>query len=208
MTRIVNAYALTTVSVRVGDQLAAAYSCDNCRWPSAAIGGTVAAHPHAASQAMSEASQMNAAHAAADVYRWFPEAAVGKDFPDVPEHIASVADEAHRCRSFDALRASVLMCRSVIEATAKDKGITTGSLVAKIDSMEKKGFIRPHIKDAAHEIRHLGNDMAHGDFVEEVEPEEADEILELMGEVLAEVFQSPARIARRQSARQAKTANP
>jgi hypothetical protein len=50
--------------------------------------------------------------------------------------------------------------------------------------MAKQGLIRPHIKDAAHEIRLLGNNMAHGDFVDRVEPEGADEILELMARSL------------------------
>lgn len=194
MTRVGDAYAVnaTDKARAKGDLLAAFFRCDNCAWPSAATGGEYVGN------------NINSEFAA-EAPRWIPQAASGRDFPDVPDHIASAADEAHRCRSFEALRASVLMCRSVIEATAKEKGITSGQLYTKIDSMAKQGFIRPHIKDAAHEIRLLGNNMAHGDFVDEVELEEADEVLELMGEVLAEVFQSPAKIEKRRLAREAKT---
>lgn len=193
---LVKAYSISLPQAAPGDRLAGFYTCDNCMWPNAAVGGSYKDSTH-----LSYHHSM-----AAEDFQWVPEAAVGRDFPDVPEHIASAADEAYRCRSFNSFRGSVLMCRSVIEATAKEKGITSGQLYTKIDGMAKQGFIRPHIKEAAHEIRLLGNNMAHGDFVDEVECEEADEILELMGEVLAEVFQSPAKIERRRLAREAKSA--
>jgi len=131
---------------------------------------------------------------------------VGKEFPDVPDRIAEAADEAHRCLSIKAYRAAVLLARSVIEATAKEKGITTGSLLSKIDEMFDRRLIREHVKDGAHEVRHLGNEMAHGDFVEPVREDEAELILVLMGEVLVEVFQSVARVQRARELRAAKAA--
>jgi len=61
--------------------------------------------------------------------------------------------------------AAILMARTTIEATAKSQAIITGSLIAKIDAMAMATaqLIRPALRDAAHAIRHLGNDMAHGD---------------------------------------------
>ena len=136
--------------------------------------------------------------------KWFPPRAVGKDFPDVPEHIASAAREATECRSVSALRATILLARSVIEATGKDKGIAKGRLAEKIDEMYARGLIRERIKDAAHEVRYLGNDMAHGDFVDPVDEEDADLILTLMEQVLREVYQEPAQLDRARAARAAK----
>lgn len=133
--------------------------------------------------------------------KWLPKVAAGKAYDDVPSHIAAAAKEAHECASVHAYRAAVQLTRSVVEATAKDKGYTSGTLMAKIDAMYNAGLFREHIREAAHEIRYLGNDMAHGDFVPPVAQEEADEILELMAEVLHEVYQSPARVARRREAR-------
>ena len=101
-------------------------------------------------------------------------------------------------------RAAVMLARAVIEATVKDRGITTGGLVSKIEQMYDKNILREHIKEQAHEVRHLGNEMAHGDFVEPVSPLEADEVSELMVEVLHEVFQSHAKLQRRKAARLAK----
>jgi hypothetical protein len=139
---------------------------------------------------------------------WYPIRASGKDFPDVPDYIAQAATEAYRCSSISALRAAVQLARSVVEATAKDKGITQGPLIGKIERLYDGGFIREYVKDAAHEIRHLGNDMAHGDFVTPVTNEEADLALTLMSEILDEVYQSPARVARARAARATRNAPP
>ena len=134
---------------------------------------------------------------------WTPQSVGGKDFPDVPDHIAGAANEAYRCRSIQALRAAILLARSVVEATAKERGHTTGTLFAKIDALHKAEDIRGHTKDAAHELRFLGNDMAHGDFVNAVDDADADEVLAVMSEILNEVFQGPARVARMRAKREA-----
>ena len=126
---------------------------------------------------------------------------VVKTFPDVPAEIAQAASEAHRCMQVSG-RAAVLMARSVIEATAKDRGITKGKLIDKIDALSE--MVRPHVRDGAHEVRLLGNDMAHGDFTQYVSSEDANLVLTLMDEVLHDVYQSPARVAQAQAARDAR----
>lgn len=202
MTRFGEAWALTALTPQYGMPLGAFYRCDNCMWPSAAVGGEVGGSQL---DPRVDGAHMTVMHEMAE-QAWYPEAANGKIFEDVPEHIADAAYEAFACRSFAALRSSVLMARSVVEATCKEKGITSGQLWAKIDKLAEKNHIRGHIKDATHEIRHFGNDMAHGDFIEPVLAEEADEILEFMGEILHDVFQSPAKIARRKEVREARKA--
>lgn len=141
--------------------------------------------------------------------RWHPLKIVVPDFPDVPEHIARAAKEAHEADSINARMAAILMARTVVEATAKDRGITKGSLVAKIDDLATQGFIRESTKDAAHEIRHFGNDMAHGDISDLPDADDVADVLALMDEVLNEVFQGPARTARVKARRtQPATAQP
>ena len=135
---------------------------------------------------------------------WVPIVGVGRNYPEVPEHIAQAASEAHACQSIGAHRAAVLLARAVIEATAKAKQITTGMLYSKIEKMHEHGLVSELVRDQAHEVRYLGNDMAHGDFVEPVSAEEADEILGLMAEVLHAVFEMPAQLLRRKEARLAK----
>jgi uncharacterized protein DUF4145 len=138
---------------------------------------------------------------------WYPIQASGREFPEVPQHIAEAATEAYRCHSISAFRASTQLARSVVEATAKEKGITQGSVFSKINELYNQRFIREHIKDGAHEVRHFGNDMAHGDFILPVTSEEAELVLTLMSEILEEVFQSPARVAKAQAARAAREAH-
>lgn len=134
---------------------------------------------------------------------WLPSKGVAPEFPDVPSHIERAAKEAHSCASINAYMAAILMARTVVEAAAKEKGITTGRLIQKIDALAAANVIREGTKDAAHEIRYLGNDMAHGDIADVPASEDVDDVLILMDEILAEVFQGPARTARLKNKRSA-----
>lgn len=168
----------------------AAFACDECLTFSIGVSFSAQVKSH---------SDFDVADLA-----WMPKRVEGQDYPDVPSEIADAASEACRCFSIDAYRGAAALARSVVEATAKAKQISNGQLYDKIEAMHSADLIRGHIKEAAHEIRHLGNEVAHGDFVEPVTREEAEEVLVLMGEVLEEVFQSPARVARRREARESK----
>lgn len=127
---------------------------------------------------------------------WAPSSVGGRQFPDVPEHIASAADEAFRCKSIGAFRASIILARAVVEGTAKERGITSGQIVTKINELAKAGHVRDFTRDAAHELRHLGNNMAHGDFIDPVDEEDCEAVLAVMAEILDEVYQGPARVTR------------
>lgn len=137
---------------------------------------------------------------------WWPRRWHSREFPDVPEQIASAATEATLCLSMGAYRGAGALARAVIEATAKDKGAQGRDLHVRIEGLYAAGHIRKHTKEQAHEIRHYGNSMAHGDFIEFVAKDEAEEIITLMTEVLDEVYQSPARLERRKAARQSQQA--
>ena len=132
---------------------------------------------------------------------WFPRAGETKEFSDVPAHIAAAASEAYECFSIQAYRAAVAMSRAVVEATAKEKGISNGTLYNKIERMVSEDHLRPGTGAMAHEIRHWGNDSAHGDFTAPIAGEEAEGVLALMSEVLHDAFQSPALLQRVQQSR-------
>lgn len=143
--------------------------------------------------------------AATDPPLIWPEEVTAKAFLDVPEAIASAASEAHQAIGARAPRAAVAMARSVVEATAKDKGITQGNVQAKINQLAINGHISEAMKDAAHEIRFAGNEAAHGDLVgEPISAEEAAEIVELMDAILERVYQEPAKVARVRASREAR----
>lgn len=139
---------------------------------------------------------------------WHPALSLGREFKEVPQHIADAASEAYACFSIRSYRAAILMARSVLEASAKDKNVTNGTLASKIDALADNGVISPQIQQEAHEIRYLGNEMAHGDFTEPVSEEDADDMLGFLATFLNYVYQMPAAIRRRQEARRKRAANP
>ncbi len=177
--------------------------CDNCEYPNIAL----LPRDAEAGGSFLDVHSLFARNDNSVVIEWLPNEPLGKEFEDVPKHIADAASEAYACFSIRSYRASILMARSVLEATAKDNGVTTGTLAAKIDKLAEQDVISDQIKDEAHEIRYLGNDMAHGDFTEPVDEEDADDMLGFLETFLDYVYQMPAAIRRRQEARMKRHAN-
>lgn len=174
----------------------AAYACANCR-------GINVAYESVRRNAGREVDYSDATtYPWAWGSAWLPSETAQDSFPDVPPDIAGAASEATLCASVGAYRAVGSLARAVLEATAKDLGITQRSLQAKIDELASQDYIRDLVKEQAHEIRHFGNDMAHGDFANPVEEDEAREIIGLMREVLREVYQAPAELGRLRARRE------
>jgi Domain of unknown function (DUF4145) len=135
----------------------------------------------------------------------WPEAVTYRSYEDVPDAIASAGSEAHQALGAKAPRAAVAMARAVVESTAKDKGITSGNLQAKIDRLHAYGHISEAMKEAAHEIRFAGNEVAHGDLVHEpIGVDDATEVVDLMDAILERVYQEPAKVARVRASREAR----
>lgn len=175
----------------------AAYCCDNCNGLMVVRGVIEDTDDHPAAFKRLERLPV-------EEVSWYPRHIKERKFIDVPAHIASAASEAYKCLAIGANRAAIAITRAVVEATAKDRGITGGSIVTKIDEMRARDLIRPITHEGAHEVRHWGNDMAHGDFVQQVGAEEAEAVLGLMTEVLQEVYQGPAALAKITAIRQAR----
>src|SRR6185437_16591865 len=61
--------------------------------------------------------------------RWMPLPGTRPEsFADVPRTVADAASEAILCMQAGALRGAILLARAVIEATAKDQSVRSGSL--------------------------------------------------------------------------------
>lgn len=176
------------------DDFFMAFQCDECGAASLAYGSG-----YSANNRKSEMIQ-------ATNLRWLPERYAGRVYDDVPEHIAAAASEAHTCFSAQAYRGAIILARAVVEATAKEKGATGRTLADRIDELHEAGHVRELVRETAHEIRYMGNDMAHGDFVEAVTAADAEDVLAFMAEVLDEVYQAPARLNARRSERIARKA--
>jgi uncharacterized protein DUF4145 len=97
------------------------------------------------------------------------------------------------------------MARATLEATAKNKGITSGNLQSKIQALTSTGHISEAMKEAADEIRLAGNEVAHGDILSEpISVQDATEIVDLMDAILERVYQEPAKVARVRASREAR----
>ncbi|MFD8967682.1 DUF4145 domain-containing protein [Streptomyces sp. NPDC059568] len=126
---------------------------------------------------------------------WEPLSIRRPAFLDVPPEIAETASEAHACLSIGAARGAVALARSVVEATAKAKGITVNGIVAKINALRDRGVISTLTADASHQIRRDGNSIAHGDIGDEaISADDAEAIIEFMDALIDEVFQRPAKL--------------
>ncbi|MGK4219281.1 DUF4145 domain-containing protein [Kocuria marina] len=167
------------------------YRCPGCSSPS--IGITELFRGAAASPLASAARSQDV---------WLPHPTGGHVYDDVPNPIASAADEAHQCHEIGAHRGSIILARAVIEATCKDKGAEGRNLLQRIDALHEMGLVGNQVRQEADEIKDSGNEMAHGDFHVEATAQDSEEILAFMGEVLGEVYQRPARVAARRAERQ------
>ena len=132
---------------------------------------------------------------------WSPPPLNRPEYPDVPEHIASAAREAWVCHGHNANIAACAVARSVIEAAAKAHDVTMFGIEAKINALKDRKLIWGDLIDAAHLVRQFGNDAAHGDVVEPVTSDEARDVLDIVDELLHQLFTSPARSRRLSDAR-------
>lgn len=182
-----------------GEELVGAFSCDYCRRVN--VGRVFTESPSYDPDGNLLFTLDDADERDID---WTPTFVGQGEFADTPDHIAAAGTEAGRCLASGYLRAAVLLARAVVEAAAKHQKFTKGRLQDKIDAMYDARVVREHIRDGAHELRHFGNEMAHGDFVEPILQEDADLAITLMREILEEVFESPARVRRAKSARESR----
>jgi hypothetical protein len=123
--------------------------------------------------------------------------------PSVPTPIGEDFKEALRCRWIEAYKATVTMCRRVIQASCLEKKADKKKkLVGQIDELAANGVITSPLKDFAHEVRLEGNDGAHpdADGLENVTQKDADDIIEFTREYLHHVYVMPAKLAARKAA--------
>jgi hypothetical protein len=176
----------------------AAFRCDNCQELN------IASIPQSDVPSVSNHDQAQALMNREEVdLDWEPIRLGSKQYDHTPPHIADAASEAYRCHSVTADRGASILARAVIEATAKDKGITSGGIKAKIEALEKQGYIRAFTSRQAQAVREFANEMAHGDYVTHISHAEAAYVLALMDEVLNEVYEAPGRLDAFEQARNA-----
>lgn len=164
-----------------------AYTCDSCR----RVVSTRIPVKQDRGTSVAYMQEVQVADSTSDV-SWEPPLLRVPELEGVPEQIAGAAAEAYRSLGVHNYRASALMARAVIEACAKDHGVTKGTLAAKIDKLHENGDLTKYISEFAHTIRDLGNDAAHSDFVRPLDAETAEGLLSLMYAVLESLYKHRA----------------
>jgi len=127
---------------------------------------------------------------------YYPRRVVTVD-QSIPQEIASDFIEASRCNDISANKATVTMCRRVLQNACMSKGANPKvDLIYQIDDLESRRVINPSLKDVAHTIRMIANWGAHpqSDPLRDVTPDDATEILTFTSEILEEIFVRPARL--------------
>lgn len=149
----------------------AIYVCGNC-------GGLVTAWSHGQNQEAQE---------------WFPSGlAVSTELPERPRTFLSQAQE-----SLHAPAGAVMLAASAVDSMLKARGLTEGSLYARIERAAAEHLITPEMSQWAHAIRLDANDQRHADESTAL-PSEGDakrclDFASALGEIL---FVLPARVAR------------
>lgn len=173
-------------------ELEVAATCDGCGRYNVAVGDSQTARSgNKPSTLVSGNDAVEYAERMVDM-TWSPPSMVQADTEYIPKEIAGFFQEAHNAFSVGAFRGVLLLCRSVIEATAKINGINGANLLQKIENMEDQKVVRPGTKDIAHAIRILGNDMAHGDLGDPPSTADAEDVLKLVRLVLDDVYVADA----------------
>jgi hypothetical protein len=140
--------------------------------------------------------------------RWSPPPMRRPEYPDVPERIAAAARESWLAHAHSAQIAACAVARSVVESSAKSLKVTAFGIQAKIDELAEKRLIWGDLVESAHVVRQFGNDAAHGDLIEPPSDEEARDVLDIMDELLHQLFTTPARSKRLRASREERRGRP
>jgi hypothetical protein len=113
----------------------------------------------------------------------------------VPQQIREDAEEALRCNSVSAWKATITMCRRVVQSTCIDKNASGSDLKTQIENLKKAGTIDDTLEQWAHQIRFFGNFGAHPDpAFGSITKDDATVMIEFMELFLVRVYEMPEKI--------------
>jgi Domain of unknown function (DUF4145) len=137
---------------------------------------------------------------------WWPPPGVADLDASIPDKIADAYREGIRAMWAQAPRAAAVMFRRTLEAIVKTSGSTTAqdaatkkNLASGLSVMADEGALDRSLAEWAKEIRIVANVGAHFDPVDDVTPEEAENLSRLLRELLRYLYEMPARISRTRS---------
>jgi hypothetical protein len=133
---------------------------------------------------------------------WWPPPGVADLDASIPNEIADAYREGVRAMWAQAPRAAAVMFRRTLEAIVKISGSPAAQTAAKqnlasgLTVMADEGALDRNLAEWAKEIRVVANSGAHFDLVDDVTPEEAENLSRLLRGLFQYLYEMPARISR------------
>lgn len=119
----------------------------------------------------------------------------------VPTEIQKILKEAKITYSTECYRSSAVMSRRTLEAIATDKGENKGVLAKRIQNLIDKGVLDKNLGNWATEIRLIGNAGAHYDPINQVNKEDANQIIQFIEELIKYLYIMPSEIEKRRKSK-------
>ncbi len=116
---------------------------------------------------------------------------------EVPVSIQKIIQEVKVTFAAQCYRSSAVMARRALEAITVDKGESEGILVQRIKNLVSSSKIDRNIGDWSTEIRLIGNVAAHFDLADDVEKEDANQILLFIDQLINYIYIIPAVVNKR-----------
>lgn len=127
------------------------------------------------------------------IQRWLPVEPVGKEYPDAPGEVASVASEVHKCLEIGANRAAVTLARTALEGIVSDleDAPSNEKLYQRLNHLAGRGVLKPRTAEAATAVRLCGNASTHEADCE-IDEEFAEIVVEVLDSVIDDLYTHPA----------------
>lgn len=139
---------------------------------------------------------------------WWPAPGAADLSDAIPAELREAFSEAMRSHGAKAPRAAAVMFRRSVEGIVRDQGsakavaqLDSGDLPGALAIMEKEDTLDKSLAEWAREVRALGNVGGHFDPLEDVSPEQAEDLAALVRQLLRYLYEEPARVERLRESR-------
>ncbi len=111
------------------------------------------------------------------------------DEENIPPDIYEALENAYRAAYAEAYLACLLACKTTLERIWHQEG------ASGIDELASKGLLPTYLKDQAHEVRRLANEIDHHNVPSGTLGEtDCEEMLEFVSAVVRAIYVEPARL--------------
>lgn len=139
---------------------------------------------------------------------WWPAPGAADLSDAIPAELQEAFIEGVRSHGGQSPHAAAVMFRRTVEGIVRDKGseeaikqLDNNDLPGALLHMHKAGILDKTLYEWGLEIRALGNTGGHFDAFKNVSPEQADELLALVRQLLRYIYEEPDRIRRLRESR-------